>query len=56
MAGALDAVEALRATRSRVLATTLEASAEPLALNLARGFAVPWDTDFETVKPLPAYS
>ena len=26
---------------------------EPLATHLARGFAVPWDADFETVEALP---
>ena len=50
MQGALDAVEQLRSTGA---AWVLEPAAEPLAAHLARGFAVPWDADFETVEALP---
>lgn len=56
MQGALDAVAQLRATRAVWVLLgdfNLEPSLEPLATNLARGFAVPWDADFETTERLP---
>ncbi|CAE7217270.1 unnamed protein product [Symbiodinium sp. CCMP2592] len=56
MQGALDAVAELRATRVAWVLLgdyNLEPSLEPLASHLARGFAVPWDRDFESLEQLP---
>ncbi|CAE7262781.1 unnamed protein product, partial [Symbiodinium sp. KB8] len=55
--GALDAVEKLRSSGALWVLLgdyNLEPAEEPMATQLANGFAMSWDGGFETAEPLPA--
>ena len=57
MQGALDAVVELKKTRAHWVMLgdyNLEQFSEPMAANLASGFAWAWDADFQEHGPLPA--
>ena len=57
MQGAIDAVAELKKTRAHWVMLgdfNLEQFAEPMAANLASGFAWAWDDDFQELGPLPA--